>query len=416
MFKLAHVSDIHAGYSTGRRLTSKGVNLRKVDGYQALKVIIDQMIDAEVDATIIAGDTFHTPNPDMLTIQFVQTQLRRLWQAGIHVYMLAGNHDTNDIQEDIAASSILHDPWRHIYSHAEPYVVHRIGDGINLHMVSHHKYSDQFGTMGDVAPIPGEVNIFSTHGSCIDPLLEAKLTTEQSPREIVIPDHLLKDRDWSYTLLGHIHERGWIGSKDKKRDTSKTKVYYNGSIIRRGYSDKDVPLGKGWTLWSIDEAGVFTPSFRNIAQRPQFDFAEIDTTNLTANEITERIVANLQSTQTNGVEFVAKTAPILRQTLSNITPAKRAALDLKLIDANTAHAMSWSIKSTVFDRKAAETDPSDSTDKDAGEESMDIVSVYDSWKASSKTLESIQDEMREKVAAQGREFVKMGQEASLDIQ
>ena len=138
MFKLAHLSDLHLGYFTTRKVNAQGINLREADGYITMQKIITDVINHEVDAVVVAGDTFHTPSPNMRSIQFAQRQFWRLWQAGIKVYILSGNHDVDDIKENISSARILNDDWKSIYSHAEPYVKHEISDGIHLHLVNHH--------------------------------------------------------------------------------------------------------------------------------------------------------------------------------------------------------------------------------------------------------------------------------------
>lgn len=412
-YKIAHLSDIHAGYSSGRLTNSQGINLREADGYHALSRIVTDVIAEEVGAAIICGDTFHSPNPDIRAIVFVQNQLRRLWEAGIKVYMLAGNHDTNDVRADVAASRVLHDPWRNIFSHAEPYIHHEIADGINVHLVSHHMYGEQADTMKQIKPIPGEINIFSTHGSCIDPLLKEKLHTEQSPREIVIPDFLLTDRDWSYSLLGHIHERGWVGSKDGKTDTAGNRVYYNGSIIRRGFSDKEVKLGRGWTLWEIDANGTFHPTHKRVAQRPQLDFKPVLAEKLSAAEITDKIIENLKSSQLDGPNFDYRTAPLLRQKLFDVSPAKYAALDWKAINHHSQHAMLWSIKSSTTKEEDNKT-PSELLSTGKLSESADVVKLYDDWVNESKALKETDTDLKELVVKRSRKYVQTGQEATLE--
>src|SRR5699024_6869063 len=134
-FKLAHLSDLHAGYKSGRNLTASGLNVREADGYKALQNVVDDVIAHEVDAVVIAGDIYHTPTPDVRSIIFVQKHLRKLEPEAIPVYMLACNHDTNDVKADTAASRIMHHPMRKIYSLVEPYVHYEIADGIYLHLV-----------------------------------------------------------------------------------------------------------------------------------------------------------------------------------------------------------------------------------------------------------------------------------------
>lgn len=414
MFKIAHLSDLHLGYTATRKTNAQGINLREADGYIVFQKIVNDVIANEVDAVVVAGDVFHTPSPNMRSIQFAQKQFWQLWRAGIKVYILSGNHDVDDIRENISAARILNDEWKNIYSHAEPYVKHEIADGINLHLVSHHMYSDQKDTMSQVKPVEDSINIFSTHGSVIDPILEMKLHTEHSPREVVIPDELLAD-GWDYMFLGHIHERGWVGSTDKTTDTAGSRIYYNGSSIRRGFSDKEVPLGRGWTLWEIGTDGTFTATPKQITQRPQYDFDIIDAKDLSASDVSDLVVANLHTTQLNGsTDFNSKTAPIVRQKIVNLSSSKYAGLDFKMIDNNTGHLMHWDLKHSPHE----EARDNQNTILHEGEitGSADVLKAYDDWAKTSTALKSIDEEFRAKVAEDAKNYVKLGQEATLDTE
>mgnify|MGYP001077503666 CR=1 FL=1 len=415
-FVLAQCSDLHLNYKATRRVNAQGVNIREVDGYLAFAKIVSEIIEERCDAALFCGDTFHTPTPSMRAIVFAQNQFRRLANAGVKVYILSGNHDVMDEISNIAASRVLHDPDRGIYSHAEPYVHHEIGDGIHIHMVSHHMYSAQAETMNLVKPIESEINIFSTHGSCIDPLLKEKLHTNQSPREIVIPEFLLSDQDWSYTLLGHIHERGWVGSRDKKTDTANKKIYYNGSLIRRGFSDKQVPLGCGWTKWTIGSDGIFKADPKTVPQRPQRDFTPIKTEDLTAAEITEKIIENLKTTQIHGTEFNPKIAPILRQQILNITPAKFASLNWNAIHQNSEHALQWAISQVKKTEESESNSVSTEVDVDSVLNGGDIVQIYDNWIKKSELLKDMKDDDLETITAQAKKYLKLGQETTLEAE
>lgn len=409
-YRLAHLSDLHAGYASGLRKNANDVNLREMDGYQTFSRIAQDVIKTGVDGLVICGDVFHSHMPPVRAVVFVQNILRKFWEAGIPVYMLAGNHDTNDVRADVAASRILNDPWREIHSHAEPYARHEIADGIFLHLVSHHMYSEQAETMKNVKAVPDAINIFATHGSCIDPLLNEKLKTEASPREIVIPDFLLKDEDWSYALLGHIHERGWVGSNDGETDTYNSKVYYNGSAIRRGFSDKATPLGRGWTLWEIDDFGVFQADPRTVPQRPQHDFDILDGAEYTSSELTSKIIDNLRATQgDSGPVFNQSNAPLLRQRISNFTPSKKAGLDLKAITHESGHAFSWRIHPL-----GAKADENNASDPSQELEGLDILSTYDRWIDTSESLKETDEEIRDKVRKQSRDFVEVGLEKTFE--
>lgn len=409
-FKLAHLSDIHAGYRSGRRLNEEGVNIREQDGYNALDQMISEIIESGVDAVVIAGDTIHVPEPHIRELIEVQRQLRRLADAGIKVYMLGGNHESTDVRADISASRIFDDPWRGLHSYAEPYNKIEIADGIFLHMVSHHMYQDQAETMSQIKSVDGAVNLFSTHGSVIDPLLQIALHAERSPREIVIPDELLEDQDWDYILLGHIHERGWVGSKDQKTDTYGSRIYYNGSLLRRGFSDKEVPLGKGWTLWNIEPDGTITPEIKTVRQRTQLDFTPIDAEKLSSSEVTDLIIENLRSSQEDGVRFIEETAPILRQQIVNLSPAKNIGVDWSAVEKEKGHSLMF-LPRTVAPEQVENS--GNTVDSGSFTRNADVVQVYDGWAANSSTLSELSEETREKTRTEARRFVQQGQEENL---
>lgn len=411
-FTFAQFTDSHLNYSSGRRVASNGVNLREMDGYIAFRQMVTDIIKAKPDFAIGGGDLFHTPKPDINAIVFAQKELRRLWEAGIPVYMLAGNHETNDVKGDIASSRVLDDPWRNIHSYVKPYVRVEALPGVWLHMCSHHLYSEQEQTMLTIKPVDGAINVFTTHGSVIDPILKEKLKTQQSPREIVVPDFLIDDHDWSFSLFGHIHERGFVGSSDGGvTDTSGKKIFYNGSLIRRGFSDKECKLGRGWTLWSVDESGVFTPVFKQIAQRPQFDLPTVAGDKLTPQDITQVIIENVKATQVNGTVFNPATAPILRQTLSNVSPSKYKSVDWRAINREAGHAFSWAIK-TLTTQEALDSNSEHSAV--CGESTGDILEDYDKWVSVSSTVNSIDESLKDRVVKQTRDFMKNSKNVMLD--
>lgn len=411
--RIASFADAHLGYESNKSLkNSKGQNLRKTDGIKAFSLMVNDIIRNKVDAVIVGGDTFHTPYPDVATIIAAQRLFKKFAKAGIPVYALAGNHDVSDVEADVAASLLLHDPDRKIYSHVEPYVKYEIGDGVMLHMISHHMYSEQENTMSKVKPEDGKINILSTHGSLIDPITQMKLHTNQSPREVIIPDHLMKDNQWDYTILGHIHTRGWVGSNDNKTDTTGSKIFYNGSLLRRGFADDYCEIGRGWTLWEIKPDGTFTYELKTIAERPQYDFEIINASNLSSKELTETIVGRLKETQYNGTEFDEAQAPLLRQRVINLDASKYSGLDRRLIQQNTAHAFSFELKQLTKSEQIQEATKNVTEEIDY--KGNDIMEIYDDWIQKSKSFNNTDDKIKETIKKQTRDFLEIGQEVVLN--
>lgn len=410
---IAHLSDLHLGYSSSNcKLNPQGVRWREADGYMAwIREIKDIINDGTVDVVLIAGDVFHTPTPSILAVKQAQKGVRMLADAGIPVVILTGNHDTSDVRSELAATALLNDPDHGVYSHYEPYATYDVNDDVRLHLISHHLYKEQASTWDKVKPTNGKINIFSTHGSMIDPLTKLAMHTDSSPREVIIPDEIVNNPGWDYRLLGHIHERGFVGSSDDgKSDTSHLKTYYNGSLIRRGFSDGETPLGRGWTKWTVQPDGLLLPEFHTVAQRPQEDLPVINALDLSAADITDIAYDHVS----NAVEGIKSpfTAPILRQRVVNITPEKRKAVDQAMLRKLAAPALSWQLSMKTIQDEPADGDDvvSNSIDPSNG----GVKKQFEDWLTNNDAYEKVNESIRDSVRASMENFIRMGQEAVLD--
>lgn len=411
---IAHLSDLHLGYSSSNcKLNPQGVRWREADGYMAwIREIKDIINDGTVDVVLIAGDVFHTPTPSILAVKQAQKGVRILANAGIPVVVLTGNHDTSDVRSELAATALLNDPDHGVYSHYEPYATYDVNDDVRLHLISHHLYKEQASTWDKVKPTNGKINIFSTHGSMIDPLTKLAMHTDSSPREVIIPDEIVNNPGWDYRLLGHIHERGFVGSSDDgKSDTSHLKTYYNGSLIRRGFSDGETPLGRGWTKWTVQPDGLLLPEFHTVAQRPQEDLPVINALDLSAADITDIAYDHVS----NAVEDIKSpfTAPILRQRVVNITPEKRKAVDQAMLRKLAAPALSWQLSMKTIQDEPADGDDvvvSNSIDPSNG----GVKKQFEDWLTNNDAYEKVNESIRDSVRASMENFIRMGQEAVLD--
>lgn len=410
---IAHLSDLHLGYSSSNcKLNPQGVRWREADGYMAwIREIKDIINDGTVDVVLIAGDVFHTPTPSILAVKQAQKGVRILANAGIPVVILTGNHDTSDVRSELAATALLNDPDHGVYSHYEPYATYDVNDDVRLHLISHHLYKEQASTWDKVKPTNGKINIFSTHGSMIDPLTKLAMHTDSSPREVIIPDEIVNNPGWDYRLLGHIHERGFVGSSDDgKSDTSHLKTYYNGSLIRRGFSDGETPLGRGWTKWTVQPDGLLLPEFHTVAQRPQEDLPVINALDLSAADITDIAYDHVS----NAVEDIKSpfTAPILRQRVVNITPEKRKAVDQAMLRKLAAPALSWQLSMKTIQDEPADGDDvvSNSIDPSNG----GVKKQFEDWLTNNDAYEKVNESIRDSVRTSMENFIRMGQEAVLD--
>ncbi|MDX8449919.1 metallophosphoesterase family protein [Mesorhizobium captivum] len=94
-FRFVHTADIHLD-SPLRSLALRNPELAELVGdasRQAFISIVDLCLAERVDALVIAGDLYDGDQTSMKTARFLASQMTRLHQAGIRVYMIRGNHD-----------------------------------------------------------------------------------------------------------------------------------------------------------------------------------------------------------------------------------------------------------------------------------------------------------------------------------
>lgn len=403
-FNLAHMSDLHLGYSAGKKkIDENGFNVRENDGYVAYNTIIDQIVDEKVDAVLIAGDMFHSPRPKNHTIIIAQKGLRRLAAAGIKVYIIAGNHDATDVRAEIPSSQLLDEPANGIYSYSDPYVVKEIHPGIFMHFVSHHAYVDQQDTMSLIKLEEDAVNILASHGSCYDTNIGEILRTPNEPREVVIPEAIM-ELPWDYTFLGHIHERGWIGSKDPKKDTAGRKQFYNGSLLRRGFADNVSKSGRGWTKWTINEDNSFDCKMFTIPERPQFNMKAIDVKDKSAIEIEKEIIEQLRTIdktiEEKYGEMTLENAPIVRQTIKGINTITKLSLNFQRFNEYTSKYLTHTFK--VIPELEVKKDSKNDDGKENSLNNSDIVAVFKDWSKENLENMSLEEDLQEDIESEAK--------------
>ena len=134
---------------------------------------------------------------------------------------------------------------------------------------------------------------------------------------------------------------------------------------------------------------------------------------MTSSQITEKIIENLRSSQTDGIKFDPLKAPMLRQKLFDVSPAKYAALDWKAINHNSQHAMMWGIKSSTTQEENSQVSANDLLTS-GSVKSTDVVKIYDEWVNKAKALDGSDDSLKKLVVDKSRSYVKAGQEAALE--
>src|SRR6056297_2880105 len=99
MFRFVHTADLHLDAPL-RSLALKDEDLADLVGNatrRALERIVDLCLEEDVNALLIAGDLYDGDMRSMKTAAFLVTQMERLDEAGIAVFMIRGNHDAESV-------------------------------------------------------------------------------------------------------------------------------------------------------------------------------------------------------------------------------------------------------------------------------------------------------------------------------
>ena len=87
MTRVIHTGDTHVGYQQYHSPE------RRADFRRAFDAVVDDAIEADVDAVVHAGDLFHDRRPELQDLMAVLSTLRRLDDAGIPFLAVVGNHE-----------------------------------------------------------------------------------------------------------------------------------------------------------------------------------------------------------------------------------------------------------------------------------------------------------------------------------
>ena len=92
--KIIHFADLHLGVeSYGRTDPEKGLPTRLLDFLDTFDKLIAFAIDEKVDLVLFCGDTYKSREPSQTQQREFAKRIRVLSEAGIAVFLLAGNHD-----------------------------------------------------------------------------------------------------------------------------------------------------------------------------------------------------------------------------------------------------------------------------------------------------------------------------------
>jgi DNA repair protein SbcD/Mre11 len=200
--KFIHTADLHldSPFKGLMHLPEELFQKVRNSTFQSLERIVEAAIKLNVDFVLMAGDLYDEADRSIRAQARLKKQLERLEQAGINVYVTHGNHD------------YLGNYWSHldmpdnvkVFGSEVEEMIHETSDGTQVHLYG-FSYNTRHVLDRKIAGYPiaardGGIHIGLLHGS------EAGDTTAHEP---YAPFTLkeLKERNYHYWALGHIHIR-----------------------------------------------------------------------------------------------------------------------------------------------------------------------------------------------------------------
>lgn len=241
MFTFLHAADIHLD-SPLRGLdkyeSAPTTELRSATR-RAFVNLVDLAIRREVAFVLIAGDLFDGPRDDYQSALFLSKQFNRLREASIRVFLIAGNHDAAN---KMTRWLTLPDNAR-MLDHKRPETIDWPELGVAIHGQGFANESEKQNlAVNYPTPRADRFNIGMLHTSL----------TGREGHESYAPctEQNLRDRDYDYWALGHVHTREIVSQAPW--------IVFPGNPQGRHIRE---PGAKGCYLVTVDDGGVATLEF-----------------------------------------------------------------------------------------------------------------------------------------------------------
>jgi DNA repair protein SbcD/Mre11 len=248
-FRFVHTADLHLD-SPLRSLALKNPELAElVRGATrtALARIVDLCLAESVDALLIAGDLYDGSQTSMNTALYLASELRRLEAAGIRVFLIRGNHDS----QSTMTRELTFPANVHVFSgRAKPVHAAMLGDGreVYIHGISFaNPHAPDSLLPSFQPPVADAINIGMLHTSLAG-------TSGHDPYAPCSVAELTR-HGFDYWALGHVHLR--------QVHSQKPLIVMPGMPQGRDINEAGA---KSVTLVSVGNDGSFVHQERSIGQ------------------------------------------------------------------------------------------------------------------------------------------------------
>ncbi len=249
--KFLHAADLHLDSPLDglERYEGAPVDLIRGATRRALVNLVELAVHERVDFVLVAGDLYDGDGRDFNTCLFFVGQMSKLREAGIRVYLIAGNHDAANKMTRKLRLPTNADGLSLMLSH-ELSETRRLDDlGVAVHGRSFANQAEIKNMVPDYPPpIPRWFNVGLLHTS-LNGSEEHDTYAPCTPTD-------LRSKGYDYWALGHIHKRSLLPSDGLTQTTPP--ALYSGNIQGRHVRETGP---RGCFLVTVDERNRIEAEF-----------------------------------------------------------------------------------------------------------------------------------------------------------
>ena len=258
--KFVHLADLHLDAKFDSLSSIDGLpQKRRLEQRKALKDVVEYIKENDIKLFLISGDLYEQNYIRKSSIEYVNKLFEEI--PDTQIFIAPGNHDPyikNSFYSTYTWSKNVH-----IFNEN----IEKI-DFEDAHIYG-FGFTDFYCKQSEIEEIqveePDDINILITHGSLEGGSDDLR---EYNP----LRQSKLKQLDFDYIALGHIHKPYYNEEKNQK-------IFYPGSTISLGFDE----LGEHGILVGDIEKDELKVKFMTIDPR-QYEEKEIDITEMTSNE------------------------------------------------------------------------------------------------------------------------------------
>ncbi|HDM92169.1 MAG TPA: DNA repair exonuclease [Candidatus Korarchaeota archaeon] len=257
MVRFVHMADSHLG----RR--QYGLEERERDFLDAFNEAVDRIVAANPEFVAFSGDLFDSYRPSPTTLVSAFVGLRRIVEAGIRIYAVAGNHDLGPLPgggrasplplfEEAMAGSFVNLRYSRPLELVDGLVI------VGLPYTPRQEAATLKSALERVAKRArerGKEGIIAILHQAVHPLVP--------PQKSELSRSILDRLAFSYYAMGHVHDRNFANEQRQRRALA-----YAGSteIVEEREADKLALYGKGFYVVELegDEALISPVSLKSV--------------------------------------------------------------------------------------------------------------------------------------------------------